>query len=142
MGSRNMAPTDQEKSELENFFHTATPKQLVKVIDIMEQQKSDVWSGELWHDLTQSVKRLAFQAMLQALDARTHTYTCSNTKRYYTELHINEKWNSVILCISKKDSRNLDAMYQRLYDQHKDELLRMIDYSRASHAVLVKDGVR
>lgn len=137
-----MALTDQEKSELENFFQAATPKQLVEVIDIMEQQKSDFWSGELWHGLKQSVKRLAFQAMLQALDARTHTYTCSNSKRYYTELHINEKWNSVILLISKKDLSNLDAMYQRLYDQHKDELLRMIDSLSPLRAVLVKDGVR
>lgn len=120
-----MTKLNEKKRELGNkmtdFLKTATPNKYAQLIEMLQQDKDHNFS-----ELALVLKKVAFLEMLGVLNAGRYTYRCNNSKRYYTELYINDERNRVSLIVSKKDSQDLDAMYVRLYDQHKDELLRMI----------------
>jgi hypothetical protein len=106
--------------EIEEFIMNATPKQLSKFIEALEQQTDRDFNG-----LVRSLKVVAFLEMLKSLKINKHVLNRTG-KGFETHLHIDAE-TGMVLFISKKDSQNLEATYIRLYDMHKDKLLQIID---------------
>lgn len=107
-----------------------TPKQMIELVEIAEKEEGKS------HIVTNLFKRAAVINMLIELKVNTHEFKSPNSKRYYTELYINynmmiDDLNRPDMClfISKKDSKEPDSMFIRIYDEHKDTLLDIIDKS-------------
>jgi hypothetical protein len=111
----------EEKDELWRSVESASPKKMVEFIGVLEQEQEHDFS-----DVANIMKRVTFLKFLNVLDVPSHTFRCTQ-KRYKTYLHINAAINDISLWISKKDSQNLDDMYLRLYDMHRDELLDLVE---------------
>lgn len=123
---------DECKEYIANSLIAANPAQLVEIIGLLELMPEQPAFAEV----IRLLKIKAFLKFKQALVIPTMTYT-SYQKRYYTALMIDIEKNSIYLLIGAKDAKNLNDMYVRLYDLHRDEMLEMLPLCSPETHVLV-----
>lgn len=115
-------PTIAEKNELfKELLYTASPQQFSKLIEMLEQHADH-------HDFNEIIlglKRAAFVDMLTVLKINERVFNRTG-KGFKTHLHLGAE-TGMVLVLSQKDSQDLESTYVKLYDQHKNELLLMID---------------
>lgn len=117
-----MEKIEEVRSQVVGFFETATAAQLIGLVIGLEAKGHD------FGDIMPDYKSLAFRAALDELKVSI-CYLKSNSKseKYCSHLYLDSELNRFSLFINKKDRPDLHAMYVRLFDQHKDELLRLLD---------------
>lgn len=104
---------------LEGILSNSSPQELSQFIDQLELKVKGPF--------TTLIKSFTFSKMLQTLNATEHVFK-SHLKKGKTEL-VFSKHNQVILFVSKKDSKDKDDLYARLYHTHKDQLLTLLNSS-------------
>jgi hypothetical protein len=123
---------DELQAEFIKFLFESTPQELALVIQDMEQRE-DFKSNKF--DLV--VKTVAFRGMLQQLKIPTHTM--NRVRGVKSKLYLEKELNQSTLILTKKDKENFHLVYPKLYDQHKDELLQMIESRKVANAA--REGV-
>lgn len=111
-------PNDQRFRE---FIKNSTAAEVCDFIVRLGNNISD--------DFIANMKEIAFMKFEMALGISRHYFRSNNSKRYRTELYVEPSNNKVLLFISLKDSRNEDAMRARLFDEHKDQLIKLLEES-------------
>jgi hypothetical protein len=111
---------DLEK-EMNEFFKVASLDKYIQFIETMEA------SQYYLSPMINVFKRLTFAKMLDEANAVKWFFRTNNKNKYPTEMYMNFERNECILFISKKDTLDLDAVYLRLYDECKEDLIRMIE---------------
>lgn len=113
----------QQQNKFREFLETATAKMMSDFVYHLETE--EVFQKR--QDCIRFIKIATFLKMESELGIYRHTWRAKNSKRYPTEFLLDSRSGVITLFVCVRDSRDLNSMYARLYDEHKDQLLQWID---------------
>ncbi len=104
--------------ELVEILINATPSKMIQYIDFLEQDQDQDFSKMAFISKVIFVKNF-----IRDLNVPVRKFRCTQ-KRYRTELHGE---SGMVIGISKVDSKDMDAAYVKLYNNHRDLFLKLYD---------------